>query len=157
MNIKKGFIRLFLVSTIIVGIVGYFIGANDSFKTQVYFSTIASNAGRQIDLPECRAIVEKNPTEITSQSGVGAEKCTDLAVVWSGAREQQIKQGRSGLVTAKDIRENYEEVWANYTIRGGLLNAISVIFGYWVVLVVISLIFFTFRWVWRGFKQDKND
>jgi hypothetical protein len=157
MNIKKGFIRLFLVSTIIAGLVGYLIGANNSFKTQVYFSTIASNAERQIDLPECRAIIEKNPTEITSQSGKGVEKCKELGVVWSDVREHHIKKGRSGLVTAQDIRENYEDVWGNYTIRGGLFNAISVIFGYWVVLVVVSLIFFTFRWVWRGFKENKND
>lgn len=157
MNIKKGLFRLFLVSTIIVGLVGYFIGANDSFKTQVYYSTIASNAERQINLPECKAIIEKNPTEITSQSGKYVESCKDLAVVWSDARKHHIKEGRSGLVTAQDIRESYEDVWGNYTIRGGLFNSLSVILGYWFLLAILSIIFFTFRWVWRGFKQDKND
>ena len=155
MNIKKGLIRLFIVSTIFVGLVGYYNGASDGNATQTHFYGVMSNAVRQMDISECQAIVAKNPTEITSLSGKGVEKCSDLAVVWNEARAYHYKQNRTGLVDIQDIRNSYQEVWGNYTITRGLYNAMSVVLGYWVILVVIALLFFICRWIWRGFKSKQ--
>ncbi|MBU3617330.1 hypothetical protein [Polynucleobacter sp. JS-Polo-80-F4] len=153
MNIKKGLIRLFIVSTIFVGLVGYYNGASDGNATQTHFYSVMSNAVRQMDIPECQAIVAKNPPDITSLSGKGVEKCTDLAVVWNEARAYHVNNNRTGLVDILDIRNSYEEVWGNYTATRGLYNAISIIFGYWAILVAILLLFFIGRWIWRGFKS----
>lgn len=153
MNFKKGLIRLFITSTIIVGLVGYYTGASDGNATQTHFYGVMSNAISQMDIPECQAIISNNPSEITSQSGKGVEKCGDLAVVWNKARALHIKQNRTGSVDASDIRNSYEEVWGNYTITRGLFNALSITIGYWFILGVLMLIFFVCRWVWRGFSN----
>jgi len=153
MNFRKGLIRLFIVSTLFVGLVGYYNGASDGNLTQTHFYGVMSNAIRQMDTPECQAIVAKNPTEITSLSGKGVEKCTDLAVVWNNARAYHIKQNRTGLVNVEDVRNSYQEVWGNYTITRGLFNAMSVMLGYWFILVAVLLLFFICRWIWRGFKS----
>ena len=153
MNFKKGLIRLFIVSTIFVGLVGYYNGASYGNVTQTHFYGVMSNAIRQMDIPECRAIIAKNPSEITGLSGNGVEKCADLAVVWDDARAYHIKQNRTGLINVEDVRDSYQEIWGNYTITRGLSNAMSVIIGYWFILVAVSLLLFTCRWIWHGFNS----
>lgn len=155
MNIKKGLIRLFIATTIFVGLVGYYTGANDGSATQSHFYGIMINAIHQMDMPECHAIVAKNPIEITSSSGEGVEKCTDLAVVWNDARALHIKQNRTGLVDVQDIRNSYQEIWGNYAITRGFFNAVSVTLGYWFILVLAFILFAIGRWIWRGFKGGK--
>jgi hypothetical protein len=149
MNLKKGLLRIWIVSLPIVFGWGYFSEVRIANQVSMTWYGFHQDAIKELSNPICREIVEKKPEKFPKLGY--PNPCIQLSIFWNDIRSLRMKDQ---IIQANDIEALYEKNWQGYAVRQGLTNATLNIALYHILIAIIAIIFYVFRWIARGFKQD---
>lgn len=164
MNLKKGLIRLLVVSLPIVGIYGYTEGSKTVHEVYGLEHRQALAAQEELKVKTCASIVESNPSKFPTAKGhnpfmedfKGLDPCQHLSYAWDDAKKYQKKIKKTGTIDADDIMGGFNDKLSKDAYESGLREAGISVLSFLLILVICMIIGFILRWVFRGFKTNDN-
>lgn len=150
MNYKKGFIRLFIVSTVISMIGGFFYTAPDSQKSTSFDIETIWSIEKNLKEPACREIVSRKPEKFPEMNPGYA--CSPLSIYWERIRAFQ--KENIGKYPVFDENLVHDAMWDGIREQQKRTAIFGVILGLILntfIWVCGLLIFYTARWIRRGF------
>lgn len=151
MNIKKGLLRLWLVSLPIVFGWSYFSEVNKANPVMMTWYGFHQDAIREMEKPICKEIVDKNPNEFPET--ISPNPCPELSNFWDALRGHKNSNQK---IKKEDIDALFEKNWGSYPSKQGLIYGSLTLVIYQLILVILAFIFFIARWVYQGFKNEKK-
>jgi hypothetical protein len=151
MNIKKGLLRLWLVSLPIVFGWSYFSEVNKANPVMMTWYGFHQDAIRESEKPVCQEIINKNPNEYPKTTSPNS--CPQLSVFWDSLKASKNSNQK---INKEDIDALFEKNWASYPSKQGLIYGSIALVAYQLILVILAVLFFIAKWVYRGFKSEKN-
>jgi len=148
MNFKKGLLRLWLVSLPIVFGWSYFSEAKQANAVAMTWYGFHQDAIRELNNPICREIANKSPKKFPELAY--PNPCSQLSIFWESLLELR-KPNQA--ISKEDINTLFEKNWGSYGSKQGLIYGSIALVAYQLILIVLAVIFFVARWVFRGFKK----
>ena len=152
MNYKKGLIRLFVVSSILSAIGGFFYLSPDSKSGTDFRVETILEIKKNLDDPACAAIVKQNPVEFPAMNPSYA--CSPLSIYWKSIKEFQSKNPAKYPSFSRELVTDAQ--WAGIIEfqREVAIAGLVVGFAWNLFAWILGLTaYFTIRWVKKGFKS----
>ena len=152
MNYKKGLTRIFILGFVICPIAGFFSAAGESEKIAAHYSKISYEIQKEINKEPCASIL-RDPLRFAELKFTSA--CSSIHLYWDYIRNWQDENGKAGNII--DIETASQAMNANtsklqWEVRW--FQTAHYIFGYLFLWLVSFVIFFTGKWIYRGFKSQ---
>ena len=152
MNIKKGLIRLFIVTSVLSAIGGFFYTAPDSQSSTSFQVETIMKIEKNLDEPGCAAIVKQNPVKFPAMNPTFA--CSPLSIYWESIKQYQSKNLSKYPVIDKALVN--DAMWERIISLQREIALVGLALGFaWNLFVWILVLtaYFTVRWVKKGFKS----